>query len=35
MPTGIVVQCQNDSQHRNRAEAMQMLKSSSLSWKCF
>jgi peptide chain release factor 2 len=28
MPTGIVVQCQNDrSQHRNRAEAMQMLRS--------
>ena len=28
MPTNIVVQCQNDrSQHRNRAEAMQMLKS--------
>ena len=28
MPSGIVVQCQNDrSQHRNRAEAMQMLKS--------
>ena len=27
MPTGIVVQCQNDrSQHRNRAMAMQMLK---------
>jgi peptide chain release factor 2 len=27
MPTGIVVQCQNDrSQHRNRAEAMAMLK---------
>src|SRR3546814_4193958 len=27
-PTGIVAQCQNDrSQHRNRAEAMQMLKS--------
>jgi peptide chain release factor 2 len=27
MPTGIVVQCQNDrSQHRNRAEAMTMLK---------
>ncbi|WP_132583792.1 peptide chain release factor 2 [Paralcaligenes ureilyticus] len=28
VPSGIVVQCQNDrSQHRNRAEAMQMLKS--------
>lgn len=28
LPTGIVVQCQNDrSQHRNRAEAMQMLRS--------
>ncbi len=28
VPTNIVVQCQNDrSQHRNRAEAMQMLKS--------
>ena len=27
VPTGIVVQCQNDrSQHRNRAEAMEMLK---------
>ncbi|MES2259242.1 MAG: peptide chain release factor 2 [Pseudomonadota bacterium] len=27
MPSGIVVQCQNDrSQHRNRAEAMEMLK---------
>ncbi len=27
LPTGIVVQCQNDrSQHRNRAMAMQMLK---------
>jgi peptide chain release factor 2 len=27
LPTGIVVQCQNDrSQHRNRASAMQMLK---------
>jgi peptide chain release factor 2 len=27
MPTGIVVQCQNDrSQHRNRASAMQMLR---------
>src|SRR5690606_32480847 len=27
-PTGIVVQCQNDrSQHRNRAEAMAMLRS--------
>ena len=27
VPTGIVVQCQNDrSQHRNRAEAMSMLK---------
>ncbi|AWB33316.1 peptide chain release factor 2 [Orrella marina] len=27
-PTGIVVQCQNDrSQHRNRAEAMEMLRS--------
>jgi peptide chain release factor 2 len=28
LPTGIVVQCQNDrSQHRNRAEAMAMMKS--------
>ncbi len=28
LPTGVVVQCQNDrSQHRNRAEAMAMLKS--------
>jgi len=28
LPTNIVVQCQNDrSQHRNRAEAMTMLKS--------
>ena len=28
MPTGVVVQCQNSrSQHRNRAEAMTMLKS--------
>ena len=28
LPTGIVVQCQNDrSQHRNRAEAMSMLRS--------
>ena len=28
LPTGIVVQCQNDrSQHRNRAECMAMLKS--------
>src|SRR3546814_14959985 len=28
VPSGIVVQCQNDrSQHRNRAEARQMLKS--------
>jgi peptide chain release factor 2 len=28
LPSGIVVQCQNDrSQHRNRAEALQMLKS--------
>ena len=27
LPTGIVVQCQNDrSQHRNRAEAMSMLR---------
>ena len=28
LPTNIVVQCQNDrSQHKNRAEAMSMLKS--------
>ncbi len=31
LPTNIVVQCQNDrSQHRNRAEAMAMLKSRAL-----
>ena len=31
LPTNIVVQCQNDrSQHRNRAEAMAMLKSQAL-----
>ena len=35
LPTNIVVQCQNDrSQHRNRAEAMAMLKSRCTSWSC-
>jgi peptide chain release factor 2 len=35
LPTNIVVQCQNDrSQHRNRAEAMAMLKRSCTKWSC-
>ena len=35
LPTNIVVQCQNDrSQHKNRAEAMSMLKSNSTKPNC-
>ena len=35
LPTNIVVQCQNDrSQHRNRAEAMSMLRASCTKRNC-